>query len=202
VSATEKRIKAAAIRLFAERDKPDLTMSELASEAQVARGTLYQKVDSIEQLFTTVVENMTHELHATIGAVVAGTGNTDPAARLATGLRLFVRLSHEDPAIGRFLVRYALTDEHLRTLLSGPPMKDLAEGIASGRYDITEAKVLSVAGFISGTTVSAMWMVLDGHQGWREAGSTAAELILRALGIAPDEAQRLAAMDLPAPSEG
>jgi hypothetical protein len=47
-----------------------------------------------------------------------------------------------------------------------------------------------------------MWMVLDGHQGWREAGSTAAELVLRALGIAPGEAQRLSAMDLPAPPEG
>ncbi|MEU9330850.1 helix-turn-helix domain-containing protein [Streptomyces canus] len=52
MSATEKRITVAAIRLFAERDKPDLTMSERASEAQVARSTLYQKVDSIEQLFT------------------------------------------------------------------------------------------------------------------------------------------------------
>jgi AcrR family transcriptional regulator len=140
VSATEKRITAAAIRLFAERDKPDLTMSELASEAQVARGALYQTVDSIDHMYTTVVENTTRELHAKIGAIVAGTADTDPAARLATGLRLFVRLSHEDPAIGRFLVRYALTDEHLRTLLSGPPMKDLAEGIASGRYDITETK--------------------------------------------------------------
>ncbi|MEU9330849.1 hypothetical protein AB0D91_45165 [Streptomyces canus] len=39
---------------------------------------------------------MTRELHAKI---VAGTANTDPAARLATGLRLFVRLAHEDPAI-------------------------------------------------------------------------------------------------------
>ncbi|MFG2730321.1 TetR/AcrR family transcriptional regulator [Streptomyces canus] len=146
MSATEKRITAAAIRLFAERDKPDLTMSELASEAQVARGTLYQKVDSTEQLFTTVLENMTRELHAKIDAVVAGTASTDPAARLASGLRLFVRLAHEDPAIGRFLVRYALTDEHLRTLLSGAPMKDLAEGIASGRYDVSESKALSVAG--------------------------------------------------------
>ncbi|MEU9330848.1 hypothetical protein AB0D91_45160 [Streptomyces canus] len=87
-------------------------------------------------------------------------------------------------------------------MLSGAPMKDLAEGIASGRYDVSESKALSVAGPISGTTVSAMGMVLDGHQGWREADSTAAELILRALGIAPDEAQHLAAMDLPAPPEG
>ena len=33
-----------------------------------------------------------------------------------------------------------------------------------------------------------MWMVLEGHQTWREAGSATAELLLRALGIEPAEA--------------
>lgn len=197
MNPTEKRIATAAIRLFAERDKPDLTMSELASEAQVARGTLYQKVDSIEQLFTSVVENIASELHSRVGAVVEAAG-TDPAARLATGMRLFVRLAHEDPAMGRFLVRYALTHEHLRAVLTGQPMRDVATGIASGRYDLGKAKPLNVATFLSGATISAMWMVLEGHQGWREAGTTGAELLLRALGIAPDEAHRLASADLPA----
>jgi hypothetical protein len=47
-------------------------------------------------------------------------------------------------------------------------------------------------------TISAMWMVLEGHQTWREAGSTTAELILRSLGIDHVEAQQICASDLPA----
>ncbi|MEV0634639.1 hypothetical protein AB0I77_06615 [Streptomyces sp. NPDC050619] len=67
-----------------------------------SRERIPEKVDSIEQLFTTAVENTASELHAKVDAVVAGTANTASAARLPTGVRLFVRLSHEDPAIGKF----------------------------------------------------------------------------------------------------
>jgi hypothetical protein len=39
--------------------------------------------------------------------------------------------------------------------------------------------------------------VLDGYRGWREAGSETAELVLRALGLAPEEARELANAELP-----
>ena len=42
-----------------------------------------------------------------------------------------------------------------------------------------------------------MWMVLEGHQTWREAGSSTAELVLRALGIDAEEAHRIATDPLP-----
>ena len=40
-------------------------------------------------------------------------------------------------------------------------------------------------------------MVIDGHQGWREAGTDAAELVLRALGVKESEAQAIAKAPLP-----
>ena len=197
-TATERRITDAAIRLFAERGNVELTVSELATEAGVARGTLYRNVESIEQLFERVVEDAAVELHARVARVLDGSAGGDAAARLATGLRLLVRLAHDDPALGRFIVRFGLTEEMLRAVLSGPPMEDVKAGIAAGRYDVTESMALSVASFISGTALSAMWMVLEGHQAWRDAGTSTAELVLRALGIAPDEARTLASTDLPA----
>jgi hypothetical protein len=100
--------------------------------------------------------------------------------------------------MGRFIVRFGLTEEMLHAVLSGPPMEDVKAGIAAGRYDVTESMALSVASFMTGAALSAMWMVLEGHQAWREAGTSTAELILRALGIAPDEARTLASTDLPA----
>jgi hypothetical protein len=79
-------------------------------------------------------------------------GIDDPAARLAIGVRFWVRYAHENPTIGRLVV---------------------------------------------GATVSAMWMVLEGHQTWREAGSPTAQLLLGAMGIEPAEARGILMAELP-----
>jgi hypothetical protein len=53
-----------------------------------------------------------------------------------------------------------------------------------------------------GALVSALSMVLEGHQTWREAGSCAAELVLRALGVGASEAHEIATADLRALDPG
>ena len=50
-----------------------------------------------------------------------------------------------------------------------------------GEYDLGGATMDSVASLVLGSTISAMWMVLEGHQTWRDAGAATAELLLRAL---------------------
>ncbi|MFE2994558.1 TetR/AcrR family transcriptional regulator [Nocardia sp. NPDC059246] len=198
MSATQRRINAAAMRLFAERGSVDLTMSELATEAGVARGTLYRNVESVEQLFQQVRAQLAFELHSANAQAMDAHGDLDPPLRLSTGTRMIVRMAHENPAAGRFVVRFALTDESLREMLTGPPMRDVAAGIASGRYVVAPGMELSIASMLMGTVVSAMWMVLEGHQSWRDAAAGAAELILCALGVPHDEARRIAASPLPA----
>jgi hypothetical protein len=42
-----------------------------------------------------------------------------------------------------------------------------------------------------------MWMVLEGHQTWRDAGTSTAQLLLRAMGIGPAEAHEICMADLP-----
>jgi AcrR family transcriptional regulator len=198
VNTTEQRIAAAAVRLFAERGNADLTMSELATEAGVARGTLYRNVESIEQLFDQVRAQLAFEIHDTNARVMDAHGEVDPPVRLATAIRMLVRLAHDNPAMGRFIVRFGMTDEQLREMLGGPPMQDLAAGIAAGRYTVTSGMELSVAALMMGTVISAMWMVLEGHQAWREAGAGAAELILCALGVPREEAHEITMNPLPA----
>lgn len=197
LNATEKRINAAAMRLFAERGTTDLTISELATEAGVARGTLYRNVESVDQLFDQVRSQLAFEIHDTNARVMDAHGDVDPPLRLATGIRMLVRRAHENPAMGRFLVRFALTDESLREVLSGPPMRDIEAGIESGRYAVVPGMQLSIASMVLGAGVSAMWMVLEGHQAWRDAGAGAAELVLCALGVPRDEAREIARAPLP-----
>jgi hypothetical protein len=113
------------------------------------------------------------------------------------GARLWVRYAHENPTMGRFAVRFGLSEESLRAWMTGPPMDDISAGVAAGRYAISPSSVESVASLVLGATVSAMWMVLEGHQTWREAGSSTAELLLRALGIDPAEAHEICTAELP-----
>ena len=50
---------------------------------------------------------------------------------------------------------------------------------------------------IAGTGLSAVFLVLQGHKTWRDAGSDAAQFVLRALEIEPEEARRIANLELP-----
>lgn len=192
---TDQRISDAAIRLFVEKGTTHVTISELAQEANVARGTLYRNIGSVEGLFDRIVAEMSADMHRRVAGSFAGID--DPPARLATGVRLWVRYAHENPIVGRFAVRFGLSEESLRAWMTGPPLSDISAGVAAGRYDIGPASVDSVASLVLGATISAMWMVLEGHQTWREAGSSTAELVLRAMGIQPAEAHEISVAELP-----
>lgn len=192
---TDQRISEAAFRLFVEKGTTQLTVSELAQAANVARGTLYRNIGSMTDLFDRVVAEFSADLHQRVSASFEGID--DPAARLATGLRLWIRYAYENPTIGRFAVKFGLSEESLRAVMAGPPMRDISAGVAGGRYDLGSLNVDSIASLTLGATVSAMWMVLEGHQTWREAGSATAELVLRALGIERNEAREIAMAELP-----
>jgi AcrR family transcriptional regulator len=161
----------------------------------VARGTLYRNVGSMDDLFDRVVGEITADLHRRVSASFATID--DSAARLATGIRMWIRYAHENPQLGRFAVKFGLSEETLRSWMTGPPSSDVDAGVAAGRYQLGEVGADSVASLVLGATVSAMWMVLEGHQTWREAGSSTAELVLRALGIDAEEAHRIATDPLP-----
>jgi AcrR family transcriptional regulator len=192
---TDRRINAAAVRLFTSKGTTQLTVSELAQEANVARGTLYRNVGSVEELFDRIVAEFSTDLHRRVAATFAEID--DPAARLATGVRLWVRYAHENPMMGRFTVRFGLTEEALRAVMTGPPMHDIKAGIVASRYKIGASSIDSIASLVLGATVSAMWMVLEGHQTWRDAGTSTAELLLRAMGIDPAEAHEICMAELP-----
>lgn len=196
MTTTDDRILTAAVRLFVEKGTTQVTISELAQEASVARGTLYRNVGSMDDLFDRVVGEITADLHQRVSASFGAID--DSAARLATGIRMWVRYAHENPQLGRFAVKFGLSEEALRRWMAGPPSHDVDTGVAAGRYMLGDVSVDSVASLVQGATVSAMWMVLEGHQTWREAGTSTAELVLRALGIDATEAHRIATEPLPA----
>ena len=107
MTTTDDRIVTAAVRLFVEKGTTQVTISELAQEANVARGTLYRNVGSMDDLFDRVVGEITADLHRRVSASFATID--DSAARLATGIRMWIRYAHENPQLGRFAVKFGLS---------------------------------------------------------------------------------------------
>ncbi len=189
------RIYKAAVRLFAENGDGDVNVSDLAGAAGIARGTIYNNIKDPENLFGEVATALSHEMIVRTEATMRDVA--DPAERIATGLRLFLRRAHEEHDWGRFLVRFSLSHTALRGMMSEPPARDIQQAMATGRFKSEPAKVPVLVTMLAGATMAAMNAVVRGDQAWREAGSATAELFLRAGGVSVAEARRLSRTELP-----
>ncbi|WP_431275086.1 TetR/AcrR family transcriptional regulator [Variovorax ureilyticus] len=195
LTPVRRRIHAAAMRLFAEQGVTQVTVSELATAAGVARGTVYSNVPDIDGLFEEVAAELVREMVDRV--MLAFAGVDDVACRLSIGVRLYIRRAHEEPLWGRFMSRFGLSMASLQAVLTSDPATNLSTGIAQGRYSIKPEQLRAMVGMLTGSTLAAMVAVLEGHQTWREAGSDVAEFLLVALGPARDEARELARVELP-----
>jgi len=195
MSILPDRIRRAAMELFAEKGVAQISVSELAQAAGVARGTIYSNVEDPGSLFERIASELIDEMHQRVVATRAGA--EDPVQRLAIGIRLFVRRAHDEPLWGRFITRFAFTKLNLEHMWLGPPMEDLTRAVATGRYTIRPDQIPTVLAGISGAVVGAMLLVLEGRRTWRDAGSDTAELVLRGLGVPIEVAQAFATAELP-----
>lgn len=195
LNPVQRRIHQAALRLFAEKGVSQVNISDLAQEAGVARGTIYNNVESIEKLFQQVASQLSKEMHERVGKSFAEIA--DPAQRLANGIRFFIRRTHEEPQWGIFLSRFAMSDSSLREMFYSQATVDLMNGLQTGRYQFRQEQMVSVISLIAGSTLAAMFLVIEGLKTWREAGSDTAELILRSLGLNAEQARSLATTELP-----
>jgi hypothetical protein len=94
-------------------------------------------------------------------------------------------------------VRFTLTDGALQGMMDKPPARDISRAIAARRFRLDASKLNAMLSLLVGALLGAMNAVLSGHQTWRDAGANTAELFLRAGGVSPAEARRLAHADLP-----
>lgn len=195
LTAAQRRLQRAALKLFAETGVTRVNISELAEAAGMARGTVYNNLSNPDNLFTEVAAQLSAELNDQI----AGSFRQipDPAQRLANGIRYFIKRAHEDPHWGRFICRFGLSTESLQQIWAGQPVKDLQEGLEKGRYVFQPEQLPSVVSLVTGTVLGAILLVLDGRKTWRDAGSDAAQLVLTAIGVPREEARALACMELP-----
>lgn len=189
------RIYRAAMRLFSEHGDPQANVSELAMIAGVARGTIYNNIGDLDTLFADVSSHVITEMGERLALGLEGI--TEPERRLALSIRWFIRRSHEELYWGKFMMRYALSTPSFEALLIGLPLHDVVLGLEAGLYAFRTEQLASVMAMVGGTVLSAMRLVQEGHKTWRDAGTDAAELVLRAIGLSAAQAQAISTAELP-----
>jgi AcrR family transcriptional regulator len=198
VSSAERRILDAALRLYAKTGRTDLTISELASEAGVARGTVYHYVRPADMLFENVTARLTEEMYKRVNKSISTSSEADdPVARLAMGIRLYIRRAHEEPMWGRFIYSFGFRAKVVQSLWNRHPTQDLLAGLQAGQYQTPPERLLATMSFIAGVVTGAIHLVSTGHDTWRNAGAQAVEFVLQALGIPAAVATCLAGQELP-----
>lgn len=193
MKTVKSRIIHAAMRLFARQGTMHIAISDLAKEAGLSRGTIYNNVANPDDLFQITSRMIFQELRDSVRASLDE--DEDHALRIATLIRQQIRRVHDEPDWGRFIALFAMTEPQLGKFWAMEPADIIRKGLAIGRFDVPAYQIHSVTTLGGGAMMGSISQVLQGTVTWRKSGSEIAELYLRAMGIGRREARRLASVD-------
>ncbi|MFY0681163.1 MAG: TetR/AcrR family transcriptional regulator [Thalassovita sp.] len=191
----QQRLHDAALKLFVETGSQHLNVSDLAKEAGVVRGTVYNNLEDPENLFDQVTQHVVEEMNERINKRLAGI--EDPAEQYSITLRAPLQRVMDEPVWGRFLVQFAIANSTLNGFWRGYPAAAIARGIETDRFELeaNEAEAFLAQG--AGATFALMILVLNGEKTWRAAGEELVFWQLRALGLGIEDAREISRRKLP-----
>lgn len=191
---TRARLLAAARHLFATQGFEVTTIAEIADRADMGIGSFYNYFPTKDEMLAALLEEaMTLQLHR---LQARQEGLDDPAERVSVAHRHLLLAHLADPDWGWLLVRLQVPHRVTDTVLGKPARRDLRDGIAAGRFHVSDPDVALQAS--GGALIGVMHALLRGELG-EDAGRVHAEGVLRSFGLDRTEAAEIAARPLPAP---
>ncbi len=190
---TRQALIGAARQIMAEQGGTDVSIQAIADRADVGFGTFYNHFETKDALFDAAVADALEEYGQLLDAATADI--EDPAETFAASVRLTLRLAASHPEITGIPRFRGLQHVHSGTGLGPRALRDLEVGKASGRFDIKDAQV--ALGAVGGIVLALVQLGATSDLN-ASAGEAAAELVLRMLGLPPDEAHEISVRPLPA----
>ncbi|MCJ1886452.1 TetR/AcrR family transcriptional regulator [Pseudomonas sp. LA21] len=194
---TRRGLIDAALRLVARKEVGEIALLEVATEAEVSNGTIYNYFRTREEVLEAVGIAMADEFSDAISALSADVHSG--AQRLSIGVRMFIRRAAEDHQWASALLRIFHFDQAIRSRLAAHVLEDLQEGRREGALSYHDESV--ALDLVVSCTTGAMRSVVEGRA---VAGHDmqVAEMILKALGATPARARKIASLPLPDASVG
>jgi AcrR family transcriptional regulator len=189
---TQAALVRAAVEVFCARGVAAATIQEVAQVAGMTAGTVYNHFASKEALLERVALVLAESLCRVIGESRAGVA--DGAERVAIGQRRYVQLAAQSPAWALLLLDVGTATPELFQRIEGYPLADLRLATRQKRLKVpSEAAAVDV---LQGVCANAMRRVALGIAPARHDVAVAT-VVLRALGMAADEAAEVARRPLP-----
>ena len=189
---TQAQLLQAAVRVFAVRGMAGATMQEVAQAAGVTTATLYNhfgtKEDLVRRLAATLAETLCRVIADSYAHI------DDGAERMAIGQRRYIWLAAQAPQWTLLLLDSIAATPQVLEQMRAYPLADLRTGVRQKKFKVpSEAAALDA---IEGVCLHAMRRVAAG-QAPAHHDVAAASMVLRALGMAPEEAAAVSKRPLP-----
>ncbi|MFF3851210.1 TetR/AcrR family transcriptional regulator [Streptomyces sp. NPDC002328] len=170
-------------------------MQAIAERADVGFGSFYNHFTSKAELFDAAVADALHEYGQAIDEHLRGI--QDPAEVMAASFRIAARLARTHLEVTQILRHRGLEHIHSEIGLAPRALRDVEEGVASGRFDVPDPLVALSAlggGQLALLELKSARPDVSGD----EAAADMAEMILCMLGLPREEAREVARRPLPA----
>ena len=184
---TRSHLIESAYRVFARKETDAVTIDDIIAEAGVARGTFYNYFQTREDVLRAVAASLSDVMNQKIWAQYAAI--SDPAERMAIGLRQFLHQAMRDATWGWVIVRIGLVAAPLSETIERGLLSDLEAGIRLERFRVDS--VQACVDLVLGTSLMAMRTILEGptEPNYPEQIT---KLILKSLGVVDVEAEAIA----------
>ncbi|MGW1627047.1 TetR/AcrR family transcriptional regulator [Streptomyces sp. NPDC002172] len=191
---TRQALVRAARRILVETGDTSAGIQAITEQADVGFGSFHNHFGSKAELFETAVVDALEEFGQAFDERL--TGIDDPAELVAAGFRLSARMADSHPELMQVLRRRGLGHIHAENGLIRRALRDVQVGTASGRFTAVDPTVALCA--LGGSLLSLVELrfarpEVDGD----EAAANLAEMVLRMLGVPPDDAHEVARRPLP-----
>lgn len=189
---TRRQLLHAAVQVFSARGVAGATMQEIARQAGMTPGTVYNHFSTKEALLQDVAVWLAQTLCERIADSQVGV--EEGAQRMVIGNRRYLWLAQQSPAWALLMMDVAAAAPRLLLHVAGYAVADLRRGVAQKAFHVdSEAAALDL---IMGSCTQAIRSIAlglapPGHD------IAVATLVLRGLGMAPAAAEAVARRPLP-----
>lgn len=187
---TRAHLVETAMLVFAEKGVGASVIQEVIATAEVSQGTFYNYFRTNEDLLVAVSGELNNELLGLIESEVGGL--TDPAKRIAAGLRLYLNAARDYPLFARFVVSAGLHAAGPNNLIYEYLPPHIEGGMASARFYAMSTE--AALDLIAGAALAAVVRIAAGEVP-PDYAQEVVTAILRGLGVSPAQAAKLASPD-------
>jgi AcrR family transcriptional regulator len=190
---TRRSLVDAALRLLARKELGEIALLDVAAEAEVSNGTIYNYFRTRDEVLEAVGVTLADEFSDAIAALSSNVHSG--AQRLSIGVRMFIRRAADDHQWANALLRIIHLDQAMRSRLADRLLDDLREGRREGVLTFEEEGI--ALDMVVSCTTGAMRSVVEGRA-VAEHDVRVAEMILKALGVTPARTRKITGLPLPA----